>query len=215
MNPTRHSLLATAALVLLASCAEPANTPVTVGFGPTPQLPAPSTPLIPTVHIAPAVGWPAGVMPTTAAGMRVTAFASGLDHPRWVTVLPNGDVLVAESNAPKRPEHSGVYFWIMGKVQARAGAGVPSANRITLLRDADGDGIAEVRTAFLEGLNSPFGMTLVGNQLYVANTDAVMRYPYVAGETRIAAAGTKVVDLPAGPFNHHWTKNVIASPDGS
>jgi len=154
-------------------------------------------------------------MPTTAAGMRVTAFASGLDHPRWVTVLPNGDVLVAESNAPKRPEHSGVYFWIMGKVQARAGAGVPSANRITLLRDADGDGIAEVRTAFLEGLNSPFGMTLVGNQLYVANTDAVMRYPYVAGETRIAAAGTKVVDLPAGPFNHHWTKNVIASPDGS
>lgn len=215
MNPTRHSLLATAALVLLASCAEPANTPVTVGVGPTPQLPAPSTPLIPTVHIAPAVGWPAGVMPTTAAGMRVTAFASGLDHPRWVTVLPNGDVLVAESNAPKRPEHSGVYFWIMGKVQARAGAGVPSANRITLLRDADGDGIAEVRTAFLEGLNSPFGMTLVGNQLYVANTDAVMRYPYVAGETRIAAAGTKVVDLPAGPFNHHWTKNVIASPDGS
>ncbi len=116
---------------------------------------------------------------------------------------------------PKRPERSGVYFWIMGKVQGRAGAGVPSANRITLLRDANGDGVAEVRSAFLTQLNSPFGITLVGDQLYVANTDAVMRFPYKEGETEIKAPGTKVVDLPAGPFNHHWTKNVIASRDGT
>ncbi len=167
--------------VIVSSCAEPATAPVTIGVGPTPQLPPPNKPLIPTVHIAPAVGWPPDVVPTAAAGTRVVAFASGLDHPRWVYVLPNGDVLVAESNAPKRPERSGLYFWIMGKVQARAGAGVPSANRITLLRDADGDGVAEVRSAFLTELNSPFGITLVGDQLYVANTDAVMRFPYKAG----------------------------------
>ena len=207
------SLLAAASI--LASCAEPARDPVTIGVGPTPQLPAPKTPVIATVHIAPAVGWPADVVPTAAPGTRVVAFASGLDHPRWVYVLPNGDVLVAESNAPKRPDHSGVYFWIMGKVQGRAGAGVPSANRITLLRDANGDGVAEVRSAFLTQLNSPFGITLVGDQLYVANTDAVMRYPYKEGETEIKVPGTKVVDLPAGPFNHHWTKNVIASRDGT
>ena len=203
------------AAAILSSCAEPASTPVTIGVGPAPQLPPPDKPLIPTVHIAPAVGWPADVVPTAAAGTRVVAFASGLDHPRWVYVLPNGDVLVAESNAPKRPERTGLYFWIMGKVQARAGATVPSANRITLLRDADGDGVAEVRSAFLTELNSPFGITLVGDQLYVANTDAVMRFPYKAGETQIKTPGTKVVDLPAGPFNHHWTKNVIANRDGS
>ena len=207
------SLLASSLLVL--ACAETATTPVTVGVGPNPQLPEPSTPLVPTVHIAPAVGWPAGTTPTAAPGTRVSAFASGLDHPRWVYVLPNGDVLVAESNAPKRPDHSGLYFWIMGKVQARAGAGIPSANRISLLRDADGDGIAEVQSVFLEGLNSPFGMALVGDQLYVANTDAVMRFPYTAGATKITAPGTQVVDLPAGTFNHHWTKNIIASRDGS
>lgn len=201
--------------VLVSACAEPATMPPSVGVGPTPQLPPPDKPLIPTIHIAPAVGWPPNVVPTAAAGTRVVAFASGLDHPRWVYVLPNGDVLVAESNAPARPDHSGLYFWIMGKVQARAGAGVPSANRITLLRDADGDGVAEVRSAFLTKLNSPFGMTLVGDQLYVANTDAVMRFPYKEGEMQINAPGTKVVDLPAGTFNHHWTKNIIASRDGT
>ncbi len=205
----------TAATLILAACAGPADKSVTIGIGPNPQLPAPNKPLIPTVNIAPAVGWPSGTTPTAAPGTKVVAFAGGLEHPRWVYVLPNGDVLVAESNAPKRPEHTGLYFWIMGKVQARAGAGVPSADRVSLLRDADGDGVAEVKSTFLEGLNSPFGMALVGDQFYVANTDAVMRFPYVAGETRITAPGTKVVDLPAGPFNHHWTKNVIANRDGS
>ena len=214
MRLIRFGLILATALVG-ASCAEPSRTPASAVVGNAPHLPAPSTPLVPTVHIAPAVGWPVGILPTATPGTRVTALAGGLDHPRWVHVLPNGDVLVAESNAPKRPEHSGLYFWIMSKVQARAGAGVPSANRITLLRDADGDGIAEVRTPFIEGLNSPFGMALVGDQLYVANTDAVVKFQYVPGADRITGSGTRVVDLPAGPFNHHWTKSLIASRDGS
>jgi len=149
-------------------------------------------------------------------GLRVNAFAAGLDHPRWLYVLPNGDVLVAESNAPPKPEDSkGIKGWIMKLVMKRAGAGVPSANRITLLRDSNGDGIANLRTVFLQGLNSPFGMALVGNDLYVANTDGLVRFPYRSGETRIIEPGVKVIDLPAGPINHHWTKNVIASRDGS
>ncbi|HYH17695.1 MAG TPA: sorbosone dehydrogenase family protein [Azospirillum sp.] len=206
---------AAVAAAILAGCGETATLPVSAGIGPSPMLPPPRETMIPTVNIAPAKGWPAGAMPTPAPGLSVTAFADGLDHPRWLLVLPNGDVLVAETNAPPRPEeHTGIRGWIMKQVMSRAGAGVPSANRITLLRDADGDGVAETRSVFLDGLNSPFGMTLVGNDLYVANTDAVVRFPYQTGQTRITAPGTKVTDLPAGPRNHHWTKNVIASPDG-
>ena len=148
--------------------------------------------------------------------MTVNAFAAELDHPRWLYVLPNGDVLVAETNAPPKPEDGkGIKGWIMKRVMKKAGAGLPSANRITLLRDADGDGVAETRSVFLEGLNSPFGMALVGNDFYVANTDAVVSFPYTEGETRITQPGTKVIDLPAGPINHHWTKNLLASRDGS
>jgi glucose/arabinose dehydrogenase len=146
----------------------------------------------------------------------VTAFATGLEHPRWVYVLPNGDVLVAETNAPERPdEGKGVKGRVMKMMQTKAGAAVPSPNRIILLRDVDGDGVAETRSTFLEGLNSPFGMALVGSTLYVANTDAVVRFPYKEGEQKIATQGEKVVDLPAGTRNHHWTKNLIASPDGA
>ena len=199
--------------LLLAACGEQASLPVGAGTGPNPQLPPPNATLIPTVNIAPARGWAPGTAPTPADGLRVAAFAEGLDHPRWLHVLPNGDVLVAESNAPPK-KNKGIKDWVMGLVMARAGAGVPSANRITLLRDADGDGVAELRTAFLEGLNSPFGMALVGDTLYVANADAVVGFPYRRGETRIAAPGTKLVDLPGGPINHHWTKNLIASADG-
>ena len=148
--------------------------------------------------------------------MRVAAFAGKLDHPRWLYVLPNGDVLVAETNAPPKPDDAkGIKGWIMGLVMKRAGAGVPSANRITLLRDTHGDGVADLRSVLLQGLNSPFGMALVGNDLYVADSDAVLRFPYTAGDTRIAAPGTKLLDLPAGPINHHWTKNLIASADGT
>jgi glucose/arabinose dehydrogenase len=200
----------------LAACGDTATLQPSAGVGASPTLPRPVTSLIPTVHIAPAKGWPAGQMPTPMPGLAVQALAAGLDHPRWVYVLPNGDVLVAESNAPPKPEDSkGIKGWVMKQVMARAGAGVPSANRITLLRDADGDGQAEVRTVFLQNLNSPFGMALVGSDLYIANSDAVVRFPYQPGQTSISAAPAKVVDLPAGPINHHWTKNVIASADGS
>jgi glucose/arabinose dehydrogenase len=178
-------------------------------------LPAPKETLIPTVNIAPAKGWPDGALPTAAPGLTVTAFADNLDHPRWLHVLPNGDVLVAETNAPPKPEEGkGIRGWAMNLIMGRAGATTPSANRITLLRDSNGDGVVDVRTVFLEDLYSPFGMALVGNDLYVANTDAIVRFPYQEGQTQITVPGVKVVDLPAGPRNHHWTKNVIASPDG-
>lgn len=203
------------ALAALSACGEMATLPVEAGMGPTPQLPAPNPTTVPTVKTAKAVGWPPGAHPIPASGLAVTAFADGLDHPRWLYVLPNGDVLVAETNAPPKPESAsgGLKDWVAGLVMKRAGARTLSANRITLLRDADHDGIAETRSVLLEGLNSPFGMALVGDWLYVANADAVVRYPYRAGQTRIDAPGEKVADLPAG-INHHWTKNLIASPDG-
>jgi glucose/arabinose dehydrogenase len=204
-----------AMLVLLAACAHAPPEPAVSTTGPDPALPPPAEQFVPTIHIAPAKGWPSGAMPIAAPGLKVDPFADRLDHPRWLYVLPNGDVLVAETNAPQRPEEGkGLRARIMKLVMSRAGAAAPSANRITLLRDADGDGVAEVRTTFLEGLNSPFGMVLVGSNLYVADTDAVLRFPYVSGETRIGAPAVKVTDLPAGPRNHHWTKNLIASPDG-
>ena len=211
-----QGLLSFVALGSLAACGDTALLAPTLGMGATPTLPQPKSNLIPTVNIAPAKGWPEGVMPTAMPGLAVTALATGLDHPRWVYTLPNGDVLVAESNAPPKPEDGkGIKGAVMKMVMARAGAGTPSANRITLLRDADGDGKAEIKTVFLQNLNSPFGMALVGGDLYIANSDAVVRVPYQAGQTQISAAPVKVVDLPAGPINHHWTKNIIASRDGS
>ncbi len=209
------ALIGLVALALTA-CAEHATLPVSAGTGPQPTLPAPRQTMLPTVHIAPAKGWASGSTPQAAPGTRVVAFAGGLDHPRWLHVLPNGDVLVAETNAPPRPDDGkGIKGWVMGLVKKRAGAAVPSANRITLLRDTDGDGVADLRSVLLDGLYSPFGMALVGNELYVANSDAVLRFPYAAGDTRITAPAFKVVDLPAGAINHHWTKNLIASPDGT
>jgi glucose/arabinose dehydrogenase len=207
-----------AALLILhiSGCGDTATLPEQAGIGLHPTLPVPNPTLIPTVHIAPAKSWPRGLTPRAAPGFSVHAFASGLDHPRWLYVLPNGDVLVAETNTPPgNDQGSGIKGWVMKLVMKRAGAGVPSANRITLLRDSDGDGVAETRTIFLQGLHSPFGMTLVGNDFYVADTDAVLRFPYQRGETQIKVPGTKLAELPAGVINHHWTKNVIASPDGS
>ena len=200
----------------VTSCGTTAQLPESAGMGPNPALPSPKTEVIPTVEIAPAKGWPSGAKPVATEGTTVAAFADKLDHPRWLHVLPNGDVLVAETAAPPRPEDGkGIKGWFMKRAMTKAGSAVPSANRITLLRDADGDGVAEVRTEFLKGLNSPFGMTLVGNDFYVANTDALVRFPYSPGQTQITASGTKVADLPGGALNHHWTKNVIASADGS
>ena len=200
----------------LTACGESSTLQIADGTGPSPQLPEPNKTLIPTVNIAPAVGWPAGGKPVTAPGTQVAVFAKDLDHPRWLYVLPNGDVLVAETNSPAKPDDSkGIRGWVMEKVMGRAGAGVPSANRITLLRDKDHDGVAETRTVFIDHLNSPFGMTLVGNNFYVADTDRLLRFNYVPGETAIKGEPIKVTDLPGGTINHHWTKNVIASKDGS
>ncbi|MGN6329457.1 MAG: PQQ-dependent sugar dehydrogenase [Rhodanobacter sp.] len=199
----------------LAACGESARLSVRQGMGANPQLPPPHKTLIPTVHTAKAVGWSKGEHPVAAPDLTVQAFARDLDHPRWLYTLPNGDVLVAETNAPPRPGDSkGIKGWIAALIMAGAGAGVSSANRITLLRDVDGDGVAETRRVFLKHLNSPFGMALVGDTFYVADTDALLAFPYRSGETSITAPGRKLIDLPAGTINHHWTKNVIASPDG-
>ncbi len=215
VNPIAGATLIALTLVL-ASCGDKAELPVSAGTGPDPALPPPTESFIPTVNIAPAKGWPADAAPTAVEGTAVNAYASGFDHPRWLYVLPNGDVLVAETNGPTRPEdRTGIKGWVTKQVKKKAGAAVPSADRITLLRDSNGDGVADTRTVFLEGLHSPFGMELIGNDLYVANTDAILRFPYSEGETRISAPGVKLVNLPAGPINHHWTKNIIASPDGS
>jgi len=209
-------LCSAAVVLVLAGCAEKAALAPVDSTGPTPLIPAPKTALIPTVDIAPAIGWPQGMLPKAAPGLAVNAFATGLVHPRWVYVLPNGDVLVAETNAPPRPsDGKGIKGYIMKKVMKKAGAAVPSPNRITLLRDADNNGSAEVRTEFIKNLNSPFGMALIGNTLYVANADAIVAFPYQSGATAISAAPVAVAPLPGGPLNHHWTKNIIASKDGS
>jgi glucose/arabinose dehydrogenase len=167
------------------------------------------------VNIAPVQARPDGFIPTAPAGFLVTEFAGGLAHPRWLYTLPNGDVLVAESDAPKEhDEGSGLFGWVRKQVMKRAGAGVPSPDRIVLLRDADGSGVARTQTVFLRDLHSPFGMALIGNQLYVADTDALLRFDYVTGTTQITSPGVKVADLPAGPINHHWTKNILADRSG-
>jgi len=214
MSSRRAHFVAAIAAVSLAACVGPSTGP-DPGVGADPKLPPPQSSLMPTVNVAAAVGWPAGTAPTAAPGLAVKAFAQGLDHPRWVYALPNGDVLVAETNAPPKPDDGKGFKGAMMKLfMSKAGAGTPSANRITLLRDTDGDGVAETRTVFIEGLNSPFGMVLVGDVLYIANTDAVVKVPYQQGATRVTATPVKVADLPAGTLNHHWTKNVIASRDG-
>ncbi len=200
----------------LIGCASPSSAPITESYGSQPNLPEPKSSLLPTVNIAPAKGWPAGAMPTPAAGLKVQAFATELEHPRWLHVLPNGDVLVAETDAPSKPDDSkGIQGKIAKLVMKRAGSSHPSANRISLLRDTNGDGVADQKTVFLQNLNSPFGMALVGNMLYVANTDALMRFSYQEGATQMITNGGKVLDLPGGTLNHHWTKNVIANSAGS
>jgi glucose/arabinose dehydrogenase len=210
------SLLTLAAALALAGCGSTAKLSVDDGTGPNPQLPDPTSSWFPTVNFARAVGWPKGVTPIAAPGLRVTEYAGGFDHPRWLYVLPNGDVLVAETDAPApaTKKKSGLKSWIQGLVMRRAGAQTTSANRITLLRDANHDGVVDGRHVFLTGLNSPFGMALHDGTLYVANADALVAYPYKDGDTAITAKPRKIVDLPGGPINHHWTKNVVVRDDG-
>lgn len=198
----------------LAGCGHMADLPVEAASGSTPQIVEPAENLLPTVDVAPATGWPRDAAPVPAEGLSVTAFAAGLDHPRWLHVLPNGDVLVAESAAPPQPElGQGIKGFFMKLFMKKAGSAVPSANRITLLRDTDGDGAADMQLPFITGLNSPFGMALVGSDLYVANTDSIVRFPYESGATSIGGAGELVAALPAGPYNQHWTRSLTVSPD--
>ena len=202
--------------IAVSACGTPARLPVTAGTGVAPVLPSPKTSFIPLVNVVEAKGWRSGKEPKVADGLEVNKFASGLSHPRWLYVLPNGDVLVAETNAPERPEDGkGIKGFFFKYFQAKAGGGVPSPNRITLLRDTDGDGVADMRSVFLANLYSPFGMALVGNDFYVANADAIVRFPYSPDATRITAAGSRLAALPGGRLNHHWTKSLIASLDGS
>jgi glucose/arabinose dehydrogenase len=205
-----------ATALLLGACGDTAQLPLSAGFGPTPALPEPHPTLLPTIEVARAVGWPNGLAPVAAPDLSVVAYARGLLHPRWLYVLPNGDVLAAETDAPERPElESGIRGHVTMHVMRRSGSAGPSPDRITLLRDEDGDGRAETQTTLLEHLHSPFGMALVGNQLFVADTDAVLRFPYADGEMQVSEPGVKLVDLPAGPLNYHWAKNIVASVDGS
>lgn len=193
-----------------------ARLPLDQVVGRVPQLPDPRDQMIPTVRVAPATGWPDGAMPQAAAGLKVEAYADKLDHPRWLYRLPNGDMLVAETAAPppvKGTGSTGITAWVEGYLMKRAGAAVPSANRITLLRDTNGDGKVDGRSVLIgSGLNSPFGMALVGDWLYVANNDSLVRYPYKAGQTKIDAKPEKIIDLPAG--GNHWTRSLVAAPDG-
>ncbi|WP_392890068.1 PQQ-dependent sugar dehydrogenase [Pseudomonas migulae] len=223
MTVSRRLAFLITAATLLTACGESSKLPPQASVGPSPQLPEPTTSLIPTLKVSKAIGWSGSDTPKAPAGFTVTALAENLDHPRWIYRLPNGDLLVAESNHPPMPEGatdggSGPLAWArrtaMGFVMGRVGADAPSANRITLLRDADGDGHAEVRTVFMSGLTSPFGMALVGNELFIANADALVKVPYSDGQTEITATPVKVTDLPAG-INHHWTKNVLANPEGT
>lgn len=208
-------LLATA-FISFAGLAAASDTPPDQGFGTNPILPAPDTSLLPRVHTAKAVGWPKGGMPVAANGLQVNAFAQGLQHPRWLYVLPNGDVLVAESDTPKpHDEKVSITNTAEKLIMKKAGSSNGSPDKIILLRDADGDGVAETKTVLLKNLHSPFGMALVNGNLYVADTDAIFYYPYKDGDTEITAKGTKLTDLPAGKLNHHWTKNIIASKDGT
>lgn len=199
---------------LLTACGDTALLPASAGYGPDPELPEPDPPLLPTVNVATAEGWPADRKPDAAQGTRVNAFARDLQHPRWLYELPNGDVLVAESNAPPDNMAGGFRSWVAGLLMGSAGAGVPSADRITLLRDNDEDGVADERHVFLDNLHSPFGMALVGERFYVANANALVVFDYEEGANRIDAEGREVTSLRLGSLNHHWTKNVLAGPQG-
>jgi glucose/arabinose dehydrogenase len=208
----RYAVLAAA--LLLAACSGEAP-PADVAYGPDPQLAAPQSGGLPTVNPAPAVGWPDGAAPVAPEGFTVTRYAEDLDHPRWLYVLPNGDVLVAESSSEPQ-EGGGIMGWIRNAVQRRAGALGESPDRIVLLRDADGDGAVDARHVFAEGLNQPFGVVLVGEHLYVANTDAVVRFRYTPNSVRAPGRPDTVLELPfnAGD-NGHWTRNLVANAEGT
>lgn len=222
MSPAARTLLSVVVVVAVgvggyvAFGSESATLNAIEGYGPNPNLPPPNPTLLPTINVAEVSSWKTGETPIAAPGLAVNEFAGGLDHPRTLLVLPNGDVLVTETNAPPKPDDGkGLKGIVVGLLMAKAGAAAPTANRITILRDDNGDGVAEIKQPFIENLNSPFGMTLSNGKLYVANTDSIVSFSYRDGDLKITTAPEKIVDLPAGTINHHWTKDVIASKDGT
>jgi len=209
---SRLLLTLTCALAALAACSQ---RPAPPSYGPTADLPPPQKSLLPTINVAKAVGWPAGAAPTPASGLVVTRYAEGMAHPRWLYLLPNGDVLVAEASS-QPSKGGGIEGLIANNMQRRGGAFSDNANRIVLLRDSDGDGDVDLKKPFIEGLNQPMGMALVGDALYVANTDALLRFAYTPNAESIAGPGQKVLDLPyRAEGNGHWTRTLLASPDGA
>jgi len=206
------------AVMALTGCGSSQNIDKASQYGPNPNLPEPSRALLPRMHVPKVIGWTNGETPTVPQGFRIEAIATGLSNPRNVYPLPNGDLLIIESRKdakepierPKRP----VMDWIESRAHGGSGAGAPS-NRILLLRRADGAGKTEAPTVLIDHLNSPFGVVLVNDALYVADTDAILRFPFAAGQSAVGGPPTKVLDLPAGPINHHWTKSLTASADGS
>jgi glucose/arabinose dehydrogenase len=208
--------LACASALSVASCSDDSSFDPDSQVGPNPVLPEPHQYLFPPMHLSSVVGWKEGEKPTVAPGLKIEALATGLQHPRSLYVLPNGDVLVVESKSPgvqpvARPKDI-IMGWIESMVTSGGDTG-PS-NRVTLLR-YDADGKTRTRGVFLDHLHSPFGVALVGSDLYVASTDAIMRYPYNAGDAAITGAGATLTPLPGGPIDHHWTKSLVASRDGS
>jgi glucose/arabinose dehydrogenase len=213
----KRRVYAFVACVLLASCGGSQDIDKSTQYGPSPNLPEPSRGLLPNMNVAEVIGWNGNETPTVPQGFRIEAIARGLDNPRNVYPLPNGDLLVIESRKtakepierPKRP----VMDWVESKAHGGSG-GKGKSNRILLFRDADGDGKPEAQTVLIDNLNAPFGVALVGDALFVADTDAILRFPFTVGQAQVGPA-TKVVDLPAGPINHHWTKSLTANADGS
>jgi len=207
----RHAVTVLSVSILAAALASCGKAPELKQHGASPELPAPDRGLLPDMTIAEPAAW-GERKPTVPAGYRITAIATGLGIPRQTLVLPNGDILVAEGrggNAPNlKPKDV-----IAGAIKAKGNTSVKSGNRLTLLRDADGDGTYELKTVFADKLNAPYGLALIGNALYVANQDALVRFDYQQGQTKASAAPSKVTDLPSA-INHHWTKALTASADG-
>jgi glucose/arabinose dehydrogenase len=218
MKFSRSGLVTIAAMLVGAGCAltlggETATLPVSAGMGPNPTLPPEVHALLPTANVAPAIGWKNGAMPVAAPGLKVAALATGLEHPRWLYLLPNGDVLVAEASGPHfAQDFSGVKGMAADFIMKKAGAVVDPVGRLILLRQTP-QGVQ--RFVFADGLASPMGMALVGNELFVADTDALIKFPYQPGDTKASAPPTHVLDLPGGPIDHHWTKTLLASTDGA
>ena len=207
--------LAAAAVVALAACGQTEDgLDPRQQIGPNPLLPEPKNYLFPPMNVPEIVGWKAGEAPAAPAGLQVRAYARDLNHPRQLFLLPNGDVLVVEAQGPGMAHATRPKARIMQYFWSKGGSSAGPSNRITLLRDADGDGIAETRSVLVESLFAPFGVTFADKFLYVAASDAILRYPFVPGQTRITAAPTRLTELPGGPIDHHWTKDLTLSPDG-